>query len=153
MTENHPLDLIRFLLRAKRATYAAKAPEQAEPSRPGAHDLRYEEAEDGWLYIDSYLGSEQFVGEEAVWKDGAPIWAMNYCGHSVAEGFDGDFLRAALMAVPDDAPFRGPIEYQDGPLLYCNTLSGNPGWFFGREEIFKSGVSVYECMYHGGIVR
>ena len=141
---------IDFLLRAKRATYAAGGEESA-PSRPGSHDLRYEE-DGGWLYVDSYLGGERFIGEEAVWKDGVPVWAMNYSGRVAGKGFDGDFLKAALLRVPESAPYRGPIEYQDGPLLYCNTSAGAPDWFFGREEIFRSGVSVYECIYHGGIV-
>ncbi len=147
---NLPQGFKTFLLLAKRCTYAAKAPE-SEPSRPGSHDLRYEDGD--WLYIDTYLGGTNFAGEEAVWKDGVPIWAMNYCGRVMGEGFSGDFLKAALMRVPEDAPYRGPIEYQDGPHLYCNTCAGDPSWFYGREEIFKSGVCVYECVYHGGQIR
>lgn len=151
MTENLRSDLIDFLLRAKCSTYAANGQEVAS-SRPASHDLRYEE-ENGWLYIDTYLGSECFIGEEAVWKDNTPIWSMNYSGRVIGKGFDGGFLKEALLRVPKNAPYRGPIEYQDGPLLYCNTWAGEPDWFFGREEIFKSGVSIYECIYHGGIVR
>ena len=151
MMEKDRRTFIEFLLRAKRATYAA-GEGASESSRPNSHDLRYEEADGGWLYIDSYLGSERFLGEEAVWKDGVPVWAMNYSGRVVGKGFDGDFLKAALFQVPESAPYRGPIEYQDGPMLYCNTVAGAPDWFFGREEIFRSGVSVYECVYHGGVV-
>jgi hypothetical protein len=150
MTENLRKTFIDFLLRAKRSTYAAGG-EESDSSRPLSHDLRYEE-EDGWLYIDSYLGGERFVGEEAVWKDGAPIWAMNYSGRVIGKGFDGAFLKEALLRVSENTPYRGPIEYQDGPLLYCNTSAGAPDWFFGREEIFRSGVSIYECIYHGGVI-
>lgn len=152
MMENHLKPTLNaFLVRAKQATYAGQGPE-ATPSRPASHDLHYSEA-DGWLYIDTYLGGDGFAGEEAVWKDGSPIWAMNYCGRTTGEGFDSSFLKAALRNVPEDAPFRGPIEYQDGPHLYVNTYSGDPGWFFGREEIYHGGVSVYECIYHGGLVK
>lgn len=152
MMEILPQRFSAFLVRAKRATYAAHGAESA-PSRPQSHDFRYEEEGDGWLYIDTYVGSASFAGEEAVWKDGMPIWAMNYCGHVLGEGFDGDFLKAALIRVPEEAPYRGPIEYQEGPFLYCNSAMGAPDWFFGREEIFKSGVSVYELMYHGGFIK
>lgn len=148
--ENHLNEFREFLLRAKRSAYAAKAPESA-PSRPQSHDLQYRE-DDGWLYIDTYLGGEQFAGEEAVWKDGVPIWSMNYCGRVTGSGFDGDFLREALLRVPTQAPFRGPIEYQDGSFLYCNSYAGALDWFFGREEIYHSGVSIFECMYHGGMI-
>lgn len=150
MTENLPQGINGFLTRAKRATYAAGGAEQPS-SRPESHDLRYEE--DGWVYIDSYVGGEAFAGEEVVWKDGAPVWAMNYCGRVLGEGFDGDFLKQALLRVPENAPFRGPIEYQQGAYLYCNAASGDNRWFFGREEIFRSGVSIYECIYHGGMIR
>ncbi len=147
--ENLPPQIRDFLIRAKRATYAAKG-QESPPTRPGAHDLRYEEGD--FQYLDSFVGSEQFAGEETVFHGGHPIWAMNYCGRVTGEGFDGDFLKAALMRVPEDAPFRGPIEYQDGAFLYCNTCAGDPRWFFGREEIYRSGVSIFECVYHGGAI-
>jgi hypothetical protein len=59
-----------FLIRAKRATYAAHGAETA-PSRPNSHDLRY--AEENLTYIDSYLGESCFAGEEAVWRDDLPL--------------------------------------------------------------------------------
>ncbi len=149
--ESLPQGFSEFLIRAKRAAYAGGGP-QCPPSRPASHDLSYEE-DDGWLYIDSYLGGNRFTGEEAVWKDGAPVWAMNYSGRVLTDGFSGDFLKEALLRVPADAPYRGPIEYQDGRLLYCNAYAGGPDWFFGREEIFSGGVSAYECVYHGGRVE
>lgn len=150
MTGSLPKGFRDFLVRAKRATYAAHGAE-SEPSRPNSHDLRYEE-ENGWLYIDSYVGSSRFAGEEAVFCDGRPVWAMNYCGRVVGEGFSGAFLKASLMRVTAEAPYRGPIEYQDGPNLYCNASAGDIDWFFGREEIYVSGKSVFECVYHGGVV-
>lgn len=145
------LEVKGFILRAKRATYAGRGPESA-PSRPQSHDLHYAEPEGGWLYIDSYLGGTHFAGEEAVWHYDRPMWAMNYCGHTTGEGFSGDFLKDALLQVPEDMPLRGPIEYQESSLLYVNNYAGDIGWFFGREEIFANGVSVYECVYHGGMI-
>lgn len=55
--------LIDFLLRAKRATYAGKGAE-TPAFRPGAHDLLYREED--LLYYDTYLGGDLFAGEEAV---------------------------------------------------------------------------------------
>ena len=69
--------IINFLLKAKKSTYAAKGAE-VESSRPKSHDLKYQE--DQLLYIDSYLGGENFAGEEAVWIKETPVWAMNYYG-------------------------------------------------------------------------
>lgn len=84
-----PADAITdFLLRAKRNTYAGEARE-VEPSRPASHDFAYAQGE--YAYRDTYLGGEQFAGEEAVWHHGAPVWSMNYAGRVIGDNFSGDF--------------------------------------------------------------
>jgi len=141
--------LLEFLLRAKRNTYAAKAAESA-PSRLCSHDLVY--AEEPYLYLDTYLGGERFSGEEAVWYDGAPVWAMNYSGRVLDSRFDGDFLKHALLLVPKERPFRGPETYQEGNLSYVCRVTGSPDWYQGYEEIRFGDALVYECFFHGGSV-
>ncbi len=69
--------IIDFLIRAKKATYAGKGPEET-PSRPGSHDLKYSEGD--LMYLDTYLGGGKFAGEEALWISGTPLWSMNYAG-------------------------------------------------------------------------
>ena len=80
-------EIREFLCRAKRATYAGKGSE-VQPCRKNSHDLFYSEdlgADFGKLeYYDTYLGGKNFSGEEALWKDGIPFWAMNYCGRASA---------------------------------------------------------------------
>ena len=100
-------ETVQFLIRAKKATYAGKGAESA-PSRPCSHDLEYTEGE--LTYIDSYLGGEKFAGEEALWRNGKPFWSMNYIGRVTGDDFSGDFLKEALLRVPQDMPFRGPLE-------------------------------------------
>ena len=139
--------ILDFLLRAKTSTYAAHAAETSS-SRPNSHDLRY--AEGDLLYIDTYLGGVSFAGEEAVWKDGVPVWTMNYCGRVIGQGFDGDFLKNALMLVPRERPFRGPEEYNEGAMQYQNHSEGTIDWYQGYEEISLGGTRIYECFYHGG---
>jgi len=66
-----------FIVRAKAATYVGGG--QHSPScRPGSHDLDY--TEDDWSYLDSYFGGHDFLGEEVVFFDKRPVWAMNYYG-------------------------------------------------------------------------
>ena len=142
--------LVPFLIRAKRATYAGHGAEAA-PSRPASHDLTYHEG--GLSYYDTYLGGEKFAGEEAVWDEGKPAWAMNYVGRVISEGFSGDFLKEALAAAPEDMPFRGPRLFQRGEFSYHLTFDGDFGWFQGFEEIFSEGRKVYECRFHGGSIR
>lgn len=138
-----------FLLRAKRATYAGGGVE-GNPSRQASHDLRYTEGQ--FSYHDTYLGGAAFAGEEALWDEGVPFWAMNYVGRLVGPGFSGDFLKECLALAPADRPFRGPSVHQNGEFLYHCAVSGDFGWFEGREEIFRQGQLIYECRFHGGTV-
>lgn len=140
---------IEFLIKAKKATYAGKGAE-AKSSRPKSHDLIYEE--DELRYIDTYLGGHQFAGEEALWENNIPFWAMNYCGRVLANTFEGDFLKEALLNVPEDIPFRGPREFKRGVFEYRCSVNGDFEWFNGYEEIFKDEIKIYECFFHGGLI-
>lgn len=143
-------DLLNFLLIAKKACYAGGGGEYA-PSRPNSHDLLCRDGE--FLYIDSYLGGERFSGEEAVWRAEKPVWAMNYTGRVLAEGFSGDFLKEALSLVPKEYPFRGPLVHNIGDYSYHCIVHGEFEWFNGYEDIFCRDEKVYECVFHGGIVK
>lgn len=146
-------DLIEFLIRAKKNTYASGMPPTVS-SRPGSHDLVYKE--DPYLYIDTYLGGFHFIGEEAVWVNNVNTWGMNYYGKMlVAEippGFS-PFLKTALMLVPIDAPFRGPTEFISGDFHYLCSFSGGLERFEGREEIRYKGKVIYQLVFHGGEIR
>ena len=142
--------LIAFLIRAKRATYAGKGAESA-PSRPQFHDLRY--AEGDLLYIDTYLGGRKFAGEEALWIGQRPVWSMNYAGRVLGENFSGDFLKAALLRVPEDMPFRGPMLLAGGLYVYRCFPEGTFEWFQGMETIEYKEQLIYECFFHGGLIE
>ena len=141
--------LTGFLLRAKRSTYAAKGG-AVESSRRSSHDAAYQEG--NYYYLDTYLGGHCFSGEEAVWIKGIPVWAMNYTGRVTGEGFSGDFLKEALMHVPKEYPYRGPLCFAQGDHAYHAVIQGDFEWYSGMEEIFFEGRKVYECMFHGGII-
>ncbi len=145
---NDDAKLVEFLLKAKTNCYAAHAPEETVSSRPKSHDVKYEEG--SYLYMDSYFGGSRFAGEEAVWYQGEPVWAMNFSGRVIAEPFEGDFLKEALMRVSKDRPFRGPAVYTNGDYRYHCAVNGDVGWFQGYEEIFYEDRKVYECYFHGG---
>jgi hypothetical protein len=142
--------IIKFLIRAKKATYAGKGSE-VDSSRPNSHDLQY--SEDDLTYIDTYLGGVKFAGEEALWKNDIPFWTMNYIGRVIADGFSGDFLKEALLLVPEKYPFRGPLHYVSGDNTYTCAIKGDFNWFCGSEEIVYKGNKVYESIFHGGEIE
>ena len=142
--------IVAFLIRAKQATYAGKGAETAS-SRTASHDLVYRE--DDLVYYDTYLGGDRFAGEEALWISGVPCWSMNYAGRVIGENFSGDFLKEALLHVPEDKPYRGPQKYINGDYTYSCDTEGDSDWFQGKETIDYRGKLIYECFFHGGIIR
>ena len=142
--------IVDFLIRAKRATYAGKGAE-TKPSRTGSHDLVYRERD--LMYYDTYLGGEKFAGEEALWISDVPVWSMNYIGRVTGSLFSGDFLKEALLHVPEDMPYRGPEKYGNGDYLYSCSVDGGFDWFQGKETISLRGNQIYECVFHGGLIR
>lgn len=113
--------LIDFLLRAKRATYAGKGAE-TPAFRPGAHDLLYREED--LLYYDTYLGGDLFAGEEALWIRQIPFWSMNYTGRVTGDDFSGDFLKEALRHGTGAMPYRGPDIFTKDDFIHINVMSG-----------------------------
>ncbi len=143
-------ELIEFLIEAKKNTYAASCG-KINSTRLDSHDLKYKR--DGLIYLDSYLGSEEFGGQEAVWKDGIAIWFMNYSGRVLHKTFSGSFLKEALKKVTKNLPFRGPRFYQNGDYSYHFSVVGSINWFDGKEEIIYKGNKVYEGRVHGGKIK
>ena len=143
-------ETIAFRLKASRNTYAAFMNE-VPSTRFDSHDFRYEEGP--YSYHDTYVGGKQFAGEEAIWKNGRAVYAMNYAGRVLKDVFSGNFLKEALRAATSEMPFRGPEFYQSGEYLYKCKVSGDFAWFQGYEEIYCSGAKIYECYFHGGMVK
>ena len=143
-------ELIEFRLKANVNTYAGFMNE-VDATRPASHDFRYEDGD--YMYHDTYVGGEEFAGEEAVWKNGVTVWAMNYIGRVLDDRFSGDFLKEALRAADMKMPYRGPEIYQSGEYTYRCKVTGDFTWFQGFEEIYLNDVKVYECVFHGGKIR
>lgn len=143
-------ELISFRLEANVKTYAAFMNE-VESSRPASHDFRYENGK--YVYHDTYVGGEEFAGEEAIWKEGQAVYAMNYMGRVLSDGFSGNFLKEALRVADKNMPYRGPELYQSGEYTYRCRVTGDFTWFQGYEEIYQGDIKVYECVFHGGSLR
>lgn len=143
-------ELIAFRLEANVNTYAAYKNEVAS-TRLDSHDFRYEKGD--YVYHDTYVGGEEFAGQEAVWKKGVALYAMNYLGRVLDDKFSGDFLKEALRAADKRMPYRGPELYQSGEYTYRCKVTGDFTWFQGYEEIYLGEIKVYECIFHGGTLR
>jgi len=147
--------LNEFIVQAKAATYIGSGREN--PScRPGSHDLEFREGE--FHYLDSYFGGADFIGEEVVYFEGRPAWAMNYYGRilapeSITAEETGKILKECLSRLYQENRFLGGYAYVNGKDNYFDTNEGDVSTFRGKEWIEREGVRVYELIYHGGVIR
>lgn len=144
-------EIIKFLIIAKKNTYAGNTKEEEISTRPNSHDLIYEDGR--YKYIDTYLGGERFIGEEALFIDDEVVWAMNYNGIEFNEKFSSNFLKKALSTVNAENPYRGQNKFQDGDYTYICETNGNFEYFNGKEIIYFQNEKVFECNFSGGIIK
>lgn len=158
-TQEGPRDaFVRFLLEAKRHTYASQGDEATvAPLLAGSKQLEHRDG--GFSYRDIYFGMARFVGQEVVSRWEQPIWSMSYAGGVIPAARDVSetrviyaFLRLALRQGTADRPYRGPAMVHEGPYTYTNESHGGLDAFLGIEQIARDGQKVYELYYAGGFV-
>ncbi len=148
-----------FLVEAKRHTYAAQGDDASVvPLLPGSRQLEY--GDPSFFYRDVYFGVAYFVGQETVYHQGKPCWAMSYAGgvDSAITAMDEvraiyASLREALRQVSREHIFRGPPTFRDGGYTYENAFDGDFETFRGAEFIRQKGRVVYTLNYSGGVLR
>jgi hypothetical protein len=145
-----------FLVQAKAATYVgggAKSP----PCRPGSNDLQFQEED--FSYLDSYFGGADFIGQEVVYYQGRPVWAMNYYGRilkpaRITAAEAGQVIQESLALMYQEGRFLDGFEHTTaGGDTYFDTSQGDVASFCGQEWIVRDGVRVYELDYHGGLIQ
>ena len=146
------MELSKFLVKAKIATYASEGEANERVLEDGAKELTFES--DGYNYRDRYYGFNPFVGEEIVWKDDKIVWSMNYFGKILSDVVSAKevykFLQSAMRQVKEDRPFRGPNNFKSGDFEYIDESIGEVHNFTGTEKILFKGQEIYRLNYHGG---
>lgn len=147
--------LSAFIVKAKAATYVGDG-KKLLSYRPGSLDLQFHEGT--FAYMDSYFGGTDFIGQEVVYFEGIPCWAMNYYGYilqptliQAAEA--GHVIKTSLSALYREGRFLGGFEYQVDDCVYTDTNEGDVSHFTGKEWITRQGQKVYELVYHGGLIK
>lgn len=148
-------ELNTFIVRAKAVTYIGDG-QQVAPCRSGSHDLRFSDGK--WEYHDSYFGGSDFIGEEVVYFDGKPVWAMNYYGRILRDDLltaaqAGQMIKASLSQMYREERFLGGFEHVETDLTYVDASEGNTDSFRGREFIRREQEIAYELVYHGGLIK
>ena len=156
-------ELVKFLILSKRKTYASGGSDSqasVDAVLENSHQLEFRSGK--LLYRDIYFGEAFFAGHEIVYHGEDAIWSMCYVGGWTDKLTDlaevsilGEFLQSALQQVPQEHPFRGPLEHYEAgrPYKYKNNPNGDIDKFKGVEYITRDGVIVYELNYCGGRLR
>jgi hypothetical protein len=137
--------LERFIVEAKAVTYMAGKKAAEVPSRQGAKDIPYEKGP--YRYLDSHFGGTDFLGQEVVWHDETPVWAMNYYGRIIdPERFDGEragtVIKQALSALYQEKRFLGGFAYVHPLGEYLDDAAGD----------YRSFLA-YRLDYQGGMIK
>lgn len=147
-------ELKSFLVKAKKATYASGDESAKIINDDKSTTLIFEDGD--WKYHDNYFGGEPYGGREVVFFQGAPVYIMTYYGwvderaENVKEIYS--ILQKALTLIPEDKPYRGPKELNEGNYSYSNDFQGEIDNFSGEEIIKLDGQEVYRAKYLGGLV-
>ena len=65
----------------------------------------------------------------------------------------GTFTLCAVEYTKYATFYRGPEYYQSGEYTYKCSVAGEISWFQGYEEIYWNTQKVYECYFHGGLLK
>ena len=151
-------ELMKFLIKAKKQSYANALATKVKSSRLASHDYEYSNGK--LTYHDTYFGGIKFMGEEVVYDNNStPLWGMNYYGITLDETLSEEIidkaLRPALMKVGEDniLPVRGPKLYINEDYKYTFKVTGSVDNFEGTEEIYINDKKVYVLRCHGGKIK
>ena len=143
-------ELKKFVAEARKNTYAGEGESVKSPLLDGSHQLEYEK--DKYFYRDIFFtGEKNFIGQEAVYFNGNPIWSMVYSGSAEPKEIT-PFLKKSLSVLSEKCRFGERYELKENNLLYKDDGQGTLERFGGQEQIFKQGQEVYKLNYHGGSI-
>ena len=145
--------LRQFLLESNRAGYAGGDEKKWIKEADGSTTIPFVKGK--WRSHDNFFGGEPYGGRTVVFYEEKAVWMMVYYGW-VMEGVNPDLvygvLRGALMRMPEEYPYRGPQEYEQGEFVYRNKWEGGLNKFSGEETIKQGEKLIYKADYRGGEV-
>ncbi len=151
--ENKVINLERlkeFIAEARRNTYASDATPIGNPRLLGSVQLEFQKED--YFYCDIYfLGDQKFVGQEIVYQNSKPVWAMNYMGDAIGKT-EVNFLKESLFKLSEKCRFGQVSEFEKREFKYKDEGQGNLEDFSGHEEIFLEQKIIYKLDYQGGLI-
>ena len=73
--------------------------------------------------------------------------------NAICLAMDEGHIYEALFRFLAELPFRGPEEYSEGDYTCQCQVNGDFAWFQGYETISFQGQCIYECYFHGDVIK
>lgn len=147
-------NLRQFLIESNKAGYAGGEEKKWIKESDGSTTIPFESGL--WRSNDNFFGGEPYGGRVVVFFENKPVWMMVYYGWVEEQVSDASavygVLRSALMAMPENHPYRGPERLEVGDFVYANKWEGKLDRYHGEEAITQSGQQIYKATYLGGLV-
>lgn len=147
-------ELCKFLVKAKKGTYAAWEYAIKIKENDKSETLVLEEW--NWKYHDNYFWGEPFGWREVVFYEWNPVYIMTYYGwvNEIISNFGEVYktLQQALSNIPENKPYRWPEKYILWEYEYINTYHWEVDNFYGEEIIKYKGKEVYKARYSWWLV-
>lgn len=142
--------LEKFITEARENTYATDLKSIENPRLSGSIQLEYQKAD--YFYQDIYFtGSKIFIGQEIVYYNNRPIWAMNYLGSAVEKDILA-FLKESLLKLSQECRLGKKCQFEKRELEYQDEGQGSLEYFSGKEQVFQKNKDVYSLTYQGGLI-
>jgi hypothetical protein len=142
--------LFEFIAEARRNTFAVDATVTSNPRLLGSTQFDFQKGD--FSYRDVYFaGNKKFIGMEMVYQSSKLVWGMNYIGNQVGK-LEESFLRESLYRLVEKCRFGKICDYEKREFRYQDSGQGNLESFFGEEQIFTEGKSIYKMDYRGGLI-
>lgn len=143
-------DLKQFIIEARRSTYAGGGAAVDNPRLRGSKEFGYQRGD--WFYQDIYFsGRASLIGQEVVYYNAKPVWAMSYFGDQLQEK-PTEFLKYVLYNSAQDCRLGGAFEFKKKDFLYQDKGEGTLDKFKGEEKISLDEKETYKLNYQGGTI-
>lgn len=143
-------ELKKFIVESRKSTYAGSGKLIKSALLDGSSQFEHKQGK--YFYRDIYFtGKDNFMGQEVVYIDGAPVWSMVYCGSAEPKKMTR-FLKKSLSVLSEKCRFGDVAEFSEGRLRYKGTGEGSMKRFSGMEQMLDNGNEVYKLKYSGGSV-
>jgi len=145
--------LQEFISEAHKSTYASgKLPRVL---KTGGKQFIYKLG--GFKYIDTYFGSDNFIGTEVVKEAGKVVWGMSYYGFILGEEVNSKdifvFLQKMLSKSKPGMLLRGPKSWKQKSWSYRYSYKGSFSNFTAHEVVKYKGRKIYQARFNGGRIK